>query len=65
MKHFGVSRAAAAIRVDELQLEVVEEGMWCSTPTPECCWGVQNAYAESAGSHTSWQIMYRLAYIGI
>lgn len=27
-KRFGVSRAAAAIRVEELQLGVVEEGMW-------------------------------------
>jgi Zn-dependent peptidase ImmA (M78 family) len=28
MKRFGVSRAAAAIRVEELQLGVVEEGLW-------------------------------------
>ena len=26
--HFGVSRAAATIRVEELQLGVVEEGLW-------------------------------------
>jgi Zn-dependent peptidase ImmA (M78 family) len=28
MKHFGVSRAAAAVRVQELHLGVVEEGLW-------------------------------------
>jgi hypothetical protein len=27
MKRFGVSRAAAAVRVEELQLGVVEEGL--------------------------------------